>query len=64
MPDFQFDSFQDFISMGGYAIYVWPVYLLFVLFFVVNIIPPLVSRRKIITQLRARQLREEHEEER
>ncbi len=54
MPEFQFDSFAAFLAMGDYAIYVWPVYILFALFFVTTVLPPILGRRKIIRQLKAR----------
>ncbi|MEX2367568.1 MAG: heme exporter protein CcmD [Pseudohongiellaceae bacterium] len=60
MPQFQFDSFGAFLDMGGYAQYVWPVYILFALFFVITVIPPILFRRKILKQLRARMEREEN----
>jgi heme exporter protein D len=54
MPDFQFDGFMQFLDMGGYAIYVWPVYILFALFFVTTVLPPTLGRKKILRQLKAR----------
>jgi heme exporter protein D len=54
VPEFQFDSFAAFLAMGDYAIYVWPVYILFALFFVTTVLPPILGRRKIIRQLKAR----------
>lgn len=60
MPEFQFDSFSGFLAMGDYAQYVWPVYILFALFFVVTVVPPLRARKKIFRHLRARMEREEN----
>ena len=52
----QFSSFADFINMGGYAFNVWAVYGLFAVFLVVNLLFPLLKRKKIIRNLkRARQ---------
>ena len=59
MPEFQFDSFTQFLDMGGYAIYVWPVYILFALFFVTTVLPPALGRKKILRQLKARMERTE-----
>lgn len=59
MPDFQFESMTAFLGMGGYAIYVWPVYILFVLFFVITVFPPLLGRKKILRQLKARMARQD-----
>ena len=57
---FQFDSFMDFLAMGGYATYVWVSYGLFFLFVVANVLSPLLSKRKILRQLMARSEREEN----
>jgi heme exporter protein D len=54
VPEFQFDGFMQFFDMGGYAIYVWPVYILFALFFVTTVLPPTLGRKKILRQLKAR----------
>ena len=54
MPEFQFENLADFLAMGGYAQYVWPVYILFALFFVITVIPPLSGRKKILKQLQSR----------
>lgn len=54
MPEFQFDGFMQFLDMGGYAIYVWPVYILFALFFVTTVLPPILGRKRILRQLKAR----------
>jgi heme exporter protein CcmD len=53
MPEFQFASFTDFLMMDGYARYVWSVYIIFAFFIVINVIPVLRTRRKIIKQLQA-----------
>jgi heme exporter protein D len=54
VPEFQFEGFLQFLDMGGYAIYVWPVYILFALFFVTTVVPPKLGRRKILKLLKAR----------
>lgn len=61
MPEFQFDSLADFLGMGGYAIYVWPVYILFALFFVITVVPPTLGRKRILRQLKARMARLEND---
>lgn len=48
MPEFQFDSFADFLNMGGYGLYVWLAYAAFVVFLVLNILPPLLARKGIV----------------
>ncbi|MGA0934056.1 MAG: heme exporter protein CcmD [Pseudohongiellaceae bacterium] len=57
MPEFQFDGFSAFLDMGGYALYVWPVYILFAMFFVITVVPPLLGRKKRLKQLKARMAR-------
>ena len=61
--NFQFESFSDFLGMGGYALYVWVSYGLFLLFIVGNVVPPLLSKQKILKQLIARSRREENSNE-
>lgn len=57
MPEFQFTDLNDFLAMGGYALYVWATYLLFVLFILFNLVPPLLAQRKTIKQHRAKLVR-------
>ncbi|MAM70688.1 MAG: heme exporter protein CcmD [Gammaproteobacteria bacterium] len=45
-----FASFADFISMGGYAVYVWSAYAFFALVLLVNIWQPLMARKKYFRQ--------------
>ena len=52
--EFQFDSFIDFLQMGGYALYVWAVYGLFAVFVAFNVISPLLAKRRILRQLKGR----------
>lgn len=55
---FQFDSFAEFLDMGGHALYVWSAYALFLLFIAGNVLFPLLSKKKILKQLVARSARE------
>ncbi|MFM1897184.1 MAG: hypothetical protein RLZZ385_2258 [Pseudomonadota bacterium] len=50
-----FESFADFIDMGGYGFNVWAVYLLFVIFVLVNLLGPLRRKKRIMLQLKRRQ---------
>lgn len=50
----QFDSFAEFLHMGGYAFNVWTVYLLFVVFIMVNLLAPMYRRKQIMRDLRRR----------
>jgi heme exporter protein D len=55
-----FDSFSDFLAMGGYATYVWSAYAFFVLVLVFNIVQPVLSRKKYLKQqLRREQVQQE-----
>lgn len=52
----QFDSLGAFLDMGGYAFNVWSVYLLFVIFFVINLYHPLLRKRQIMREQKRRLL--------
>ena len=58
MPEIQFESFTDFLNMGGYAFYVWTSYLFCTLVLVVNLILPLRERSRLMKVLKARMQRE------
>jgi heme exporter protein D len=47
---------SEFFAMGGYAVYVWPSYVLAFIVLVANIVVPLQQRKKIVTDI-ARKLR-------
>jgi len=50
----QFTSINEFFQMGGYAFNVWSVYVLFTLFFFINLYFPLVKRKQIIREQKRR----------
>lgn len=52
----QFSNIQEFIEMGGYAFNVWSVYALFVLFLAANLLLPLHRKKRIIKDLKRRQV--------
>lgn len=54
MPDFQFDSFSDFIAMGGYGVFVWGSYLAFFAVLFWSWWQPRQERKRIVRLLRAR----------
>ena len=58
MPEFQFQSFAEFLSIGGHAVYVWWSYGIFAAIFAYNILQPLLAKKRIIRQLQARLVRE------
>lgn len=53
-----FDSFADFMAMGGHAKYVWIAYGLTALIFAINLVSPMFKRKRVIAQ-QLRQLRRE-----
>ena len=53
-----FESFSDFIAMGGHGLYVWLSYAIALVVLVVNVVNPLVHKRQIFTE-QARRLRRE-----
>jgi heme exporter protein CcmD len=59
MPDFQFDSLGDFLSMGGDAFFVWGAYAFFAVCMGWQVIQPILQRRKVIKLIRARMQREQ-----
>lgn len=54
-----FDSFSDFLSMGGHGLYVWLSYAIAVAVVIVNIVLPTMSRRQLFADARRRLRREE-----
>jgi heme exporter protein D len=53
MPEFQFQSFSEFLAMGGHALYVWASYAFFAAVIAFNLIQPAMAKRKIIRQHKA-----------
>jgi heme exporter protein D len=47
-------SLQHFFSMGGYAGYLWPAYAVFFLVLLADFTAPLLRRRRLLRELRAR----------
>ena len=47
-------SLHEFLSMGGYAAYVWPAYALFFIILTADSLAPGLRRRRILRELRAR----------
>ena len=50
---------QHFFAMGGYATYVWSSYALFFLVLIADTIAPQLRRRRVLTELRARLVRQQ-----
>jgi heme exporter protein D len=47
-------SLHEFLSMGGYAAYVWPAYALFFAILIADSLAPSLRRRRILHELRTR----------
>ncbi len=55
-----FGSFSEFLSMGGYAVYVWSAYAFFAVVLVFNIWQPVTARKKYLKQqLKREQVQQE-----
>lgn len=61
MFDFQFDSFSDFLAMGGYGTFVWFSYLAFFAVVIWNYWQPRHERKRVVRLLRARMARDQQD---
>lgn len=52
-------SLQSFFAMGGYASYVWPAYAVFFAVLIADYLAPVVRRRQLLRDLRARLTRQQ-----
>jgi len=57
-------SLQSFLAMGGYAVYVWPAYSVFFIVLLIDWLAPLLRRRRLLRELRARMARQDARKER
>jgi heme exporter protein D len=53
-----FDSFSEFLAMGGHGKYVWLSYAIALVVIVINIVNPVLQKKKVFSDL-ARRLRRE-----
>jgi heme exporter protein D len=53
-----FTSFSDFLAMGGHGAYVWSAYGLCMAVLALNVILPLLARRRYLDDLARRKRRE------
>ena len=53
---------SEFFAMGGYAVYVWPSFLLALIVLVANIVAPIRQRRRALTDI-ARKIRRARKEQ-
>lgn len=54
-----FDSFADFLAMGGHGLYVWSSYAIGLAVVLANVISPMMTRKRLITEQLRRIRREE-----
>lgn len=55
-----FETFADFLNMGGHALYVWLCYGLGLFLLVLNLVLPALSRRALLRELWLKQRREQN----
>lgn len=53
-----FDSFSDFLAMGGHGLYVWLSYAIALFVIVINLVSPVLRKKQLISEL-VRRLRRE-----
>jgi len=53
-----FDSFSEFLAMGGHGKYVWIAYGLGAVIFALNLVAPMLKRKRLVVE-QTRQLRRE-----
>ncbi|MEW8029594.1 MAG: heme exporter protein CcmD [Candidatus Thiodiazotropha sp.] len=54
---------SEFFAMGGYAVYVWPSFLLALIILVGNVVAPMQHRKRVLKDI-ARKLRRARKEQR
>ena len=54
-----FDNFSDFIAMGGHGFYVWLSYAIALVVIVVNVVGPIMQKKKVVADLKRRLRREQ-----
>ncbi len=60
MTRIQFDSFGEFVAMGGDGLYVWAAYFFFLAVIAFNLWQPILARRRFMKQQsRRRQAQQE-----
>ncbi|QWF69427.1 heme exporter protein CcmD [Methylomonas paludis] len=50
-------TLQEFLHMGGYAVYVWSAYGVTFVVLLINLLLPLLQRKQLLRQLMLRQRR-------
>lgn len=44
----------DFLAMGGYGVYIWPAYAVFVIVLAIDAIAPRLRRKRVLAELRSK----------
>ena len=57
-------NWSEFFHMGGYAFFVWTSYAIALLLVILNIVAPILQRRRIISRIRRALRREALDKER
>ena len=57
----QFETFSEFIAMGKHGYYVWLAYGLSLAILVLNVVLPMLSRKRIYKEIARNQRREEQQ---
>ena len=55
-----FESFEAFLAMGKHGVYVWSAYAIGLTVLSLNLIAPVLNKRKIVAKQQARLSRETH----
>lgn len=53
-----FESFSDFVAMGGHGTYVWLSYAIALVVIVINVVGPMMQKKKVFADLKRRLRRE------
>jgi heme exporter protein D len=53
------NSFAEFLGMGGYGMYVWPAYGIAFVVLLLNVVLPLIQRKKLLRDLALKQKRKQ-----
>jgi heme exporter protein D len=57
-------SLHEFLTMGGYAVYVWPAYAVFFVVLIADFVSPALRRRRLVRELKGRLARQKARERR
>lgn len=55
-----FDSFSDFLAMGGHGLYVWLSYAIALFVIVINLVSPVLRKKQLVSELIRRLRREKN----